>query len=69
MSTNANIGEAAGAIWKTLNAKGPLSKEQLCKTAGLSTDLANQGIGWLAREDKICISQDSYGRQMLKLKG
>ncbi len=64
-----NIGEAAGAIWKTLTTSGPMSKEQLCKTTGLTVDLANQGIGWLAREDKIVLDQDRYGRQMVKVKG
>ncbi len=64
-----NIGEAAGAIWRTLNASGPMSKDQLCKTTGLAVDLANQGIGWLAREDKILLDQDRYGRQMLRIKG
>lgn len=47
------IGEAAGQIWKTLAAKGPLSLTKLLKESTIPRDLALQAVGWLAREDKL----------------
>jgi hypothetical protein len=52
-SIEQEIGEAAGEIWKALKANGPMSISGVTKAAGLSTQLANQGIGWLAREHKL----------------
>jgi hypothetical protein len=47
------IGEAAGLIWRTLAAKGPLSIAQLVKATGAPRDSVMQAVGWLAREDKL----------------
>ena len=47
------IGESAGLVWRTLAAKGPLSFAQLVKVSGAPRDAVMQGIGWLAREDKL----------------
>ncbi len=49
----AQIGEAAGQVWKTLAAKGPLSLTKLIKESGAPRDLVLQAVGWLAREDKL----------------
>lgn len=49
------IGEAAGAIWHVLDSNGPLSLAKLVKEVGLPRDVVMQGLGWLAREDKITI--------------
>ena len=49
----ARIGEAAGKVWQALHAKGPMRKSGIAKATGLTGDLLNQGIGWLAREGKI----------------
>jgi len=54
------IGKAAGEIWKTLSSSGSMSRSKIAKTTGLSTQLTNQGIGWLAREGKI--SHEKKGR-------
>ena len=48
-----NIGEAAGRIWETLEAKNEVSIAQLPKTLKMKTEIAYQALGWLAREDKI----------------
>ena len=60
VSTNefvAEIGEAAGLIWKTLDESGPTSVAQLVKSSEKSRDLVMQALGWLAREDKIEIKE------------
>ncbi len=49
----AKVGESAGKVWQALHANGPMDKSALGKATGLSSDLLNQGIGWLAREGKI----------------
>lgn len=56
------IGETAGAIWQTLNEQGPLSLTKLVKAIDAPRDLIMQGLGWLAREDKIEIDETSRGR-------
>ena len=60
------VGEAAGKIWKALNATGSMGKAQLAKATGLSGDLVNQGIGWLAREGKIVCEDKSQGLKLKK---
>ncbi len=57
----AQIGETAGAIWRALAESGPLSQAKLIKKVGEPRDLVMQGLGWLAREDKINID-DSRSR-------
>jgi hypothetical protein len=51
------IGQTAGAVWHTLEAKGPMSIAKLLKTVGGNKEVAQQAIGWLAREDKIVITE------------
>ena len=52
------IGSAAGMIWHTLDAKGELSLAQLKKEVNGKTPIFGWAIGWLAREDKIVITQE-----------
>jgi hypothetical protein len=48
------IGHAAGQIWEVLSGrKTPVSLTDLPKLTKLKTQLAYQGLGWLAREGKI----------------
>lgn len=56
------IGEAAGAVWKTLNKNGPLSVAKLAEATNVNRDLFMQALGWLAREDKIDINETKRGR-------
>lgn len=51
------IGEAAGQVWKTLAAKGPLSLTKLVKEADVPRELTLQALGWLAREDKLIFEE------------
>jgi len=64
----AKVGEAAGKVWQALHANGPMDKSALTKATGLSSDLVNQGIGWLAREGKIGC-QGNGKRRQFTLKG
>jgi hypothetical protein len=47
------IGETAGKLWKTLGEKGEISVAMLPKFLKEDSDMINQALGWLAREDKI----------------
>lgn len=64
-STNSSclhqIGETAGTIWHALKG-GPLSVAKLAEKTEVNRDLFMQALGWLAREDKIEISETKRGR-------
>ncbi len=48
------IGQAAGQIWQALSTtNGPVNITKLAKLSGLKTQIAYQGLGWLAKEGKI----------------
>jgi hypothetical protein len=51
------IGSAAGMIWHKLDAKGELSLAQLKKEVNGKAPIFDWAIGWLAREDKVVITQ------------
>ena len=50
------IGNTAGAIWKTLHTKGELTLFQLKKQTKAKTPVFDWAIGWLARENKIAFT-------------
>jgi hypothetical protein len=52
------IGSAAGMIWQKLDAKGELSLAQLKREVNWKTPIFDWAIGWLAREDKVVITQE-----------
>jgi predicted HTH transcriptional regulator len=62
------IGTAAGKIWETLKANGPMTQRKLNVMSGLPADLANQGIGWLAREGKLTANGGARGDVLLTLR-
>lgn len=66
-ATTLQIGQTAGSIWHALNTNGPMSLAKLVKTVDAPRDLVMQGIGWLAREDKVEIEETNRGR-MISLK-
>ena len=59
------IGEAAGSIWSKLHEKGQkgVSFTEIKKTKGFTTDELLGGVGWLAREGKVCFK--TSGRRVL----
>lgn len=56
------IGETAGSVWRALAEKGPLSLAKLVKEVDEPRDVVMQAIGWLAREDKVWIEEESRTR-------
>ena len=58
------IGEAAGQIWQYLAEQGEVTLPQLQRGTTLPERLVLMGVGWLAREDKLCFVQE---RGILKL--
>ena len=58
MGINAQVGETAGRIWHLLNDEGPQTIAQLRKKLNGSGEVLSFALGWLAREDKVDITQE-----------
>jgi hypothetical protein len=58
MGINALVGETAGRIWHLLNDEGPQTVAQLRKKLNGSGEVLSFALGWLAREDKVDITQE-----------
>jgi hypothetical protein len=58
MGINAQVGETAGRIWHLLNDEGPQTIAQLKKKLNGSGEVLSFALGWLAREDKVDITQE-----------
>ena len=58
------IGEAAGRIWWYLAQHNVVTLHQLQRGTALPERLLLMGVGWLAREEKLCFVQE---RRSLKL--
>jgi hypothetical protein len=58
------IGETAGLLWKALSENGPMTAKKLEKLIGQPHDIVMQAIGWLAREDKICVEEKGRTRNI-----
>ncbi len=56
---NSQIGEMAGQVWQTLHSRGTLTIPKLVKEIDAPRDVIMQALGWLAREGKIDIEEDS----------
>ena len=52
-------GETAGKIWTVLNAKGAMTLKQIKKAAKINEKDFYLGLGWLLREDKLTIDEES----------
>lgn len=58
------IGTAAGTVWCILAEKeGNVEMTALKKATGLSEAEFNMAIGWLAREDKLVITNEKKGKK------
>ena len=55
---NAEIGFAAGTIWKRLKDEGEIVITRLMRKSGLPINMFYMGLGWLAREDKVKFKQE-----------
>ena len=58
MDINLQVGETAGKVWQLLSVEGPQTIPQLRKKLDGSGDLVGFALGWLAREDKVDITQE-----------
>ena len=58
MASTEQVGITAGKVWHLLNDSGPLTVAQLKKKLSGSGEILSFSLGWLAREDKIDISQE-----------
>ena len=56
------IGDTAGRIWHLLNEIGPSPVTKLVKEIDAPRDLVMQAVGWLAREGKISIDEESRSK-------
>lgn len=52
-------GETAGKIWTVLNEKGAMTLKQIKKAAKINEKNFYLGLGWLLREDKLTIDEES----------
>lgn len=55
MNSEVFFGNFAGKVWRALN-EGDETLSQLQKSTGLTTKEVSMGLGWLAKEGKIAIS-------------
>lgn len=53
-----DIGDAAGKVWRYLEAQGSRSVSQIQRDTRLSQSLTYLALGWLAREDKVRFAQE-----------
>ncbi len=58
MEINTKVGEAAGQVWRALENDGPQTVAQLRTKVNGASEILNFALGWLAREEKIEITQD-----------
>ena len=54
----AEIGNAAGIIWRFLDQHGPTTLTKLKQGTKLSDQLLLMGIGWLAKEEKLVFAKE-----------
>ena len=58
----AQVGEIAGLVWRALDKKGPQSLAKLSKQVDAPRENILLALGWLAREDKLEIEENSRGK-------
>lgn len=54
-----DIGINAGTIWQLLSEKGELSVNEITELTGYKESYALLALGWLARENKIQLSDNN----------
>lgn len=55
-----NIEENVYKVWDALNSKGSLPENKLISKTNLEINRLYSAIGWLARENKICVTNGYY---------
>lgn len=59
------IGYNAGLVWNALNEVEAIGLVQLRKVTKLKYKELMLALGWLAREDKLVISEDENGKNII----
>lgn len=59
------VGFYAGAIWQALEGKNSLTQKEIKKIAKLKDKEFYLGLGWLLREDKLNVNQESEVEEIL----
>ncbi len=57
-----SIGDAAGEVWRYLNSHSSVTLSKLARDIDAPRDLVMQGVGWLAREEKIAFEKGSRNK-------
>ncbi len=57
-----SIGDAAGEVWRYLNSHSSVTLSKLARDIDAPRDLVMQGVGWLAREEKIVFEKGSRSK-------
>ncbi len=57
-----SIGAVAGMVWDFLSSNGPVTLSKLAREIDAPRDLVMQGVGWLAREDKLVFQKGSRSK-------
>jgi len=57
-----SIGTVAGLVWHHLDENGPLTLSKLAREIDAPRDLVMQGVGWLAREQKVQFRKGSRSK-------
>lgn len=59
-----SIGTVAGLVWEYLEQNGPVTLSKLAREIDAPRDLVMQGVGWLAREEKIKFHPGERSKQI-----
>lgn len=57
-----SVGVVAGIVWNYLRDSGPVTLSKLAREIDAPRDLVMQGVGWLAREEKISFERGSRSK-------
>jgi hypothetical protein len=57
-----SIGTVAGLVWHYLRGNGPVTLSKLARDIDAPRDLVMQGVGWLAREQKIAFRKGARSK-------
>lgn len=57
----AQIGTAAGVVWRTLDEHGAMTMGKLKQQTKLAEPVVLMAVGWLAREQKVTLAKARNG--------
>lgn len=57
-----SIGTAAGLVWHYLSENGSVTLSKLAREIDAPRDMVMQGVGWLAREEKVTFHEGARSK-------